>query len=69
MVTTHGSGGDRPPEPEFLNVARVLRPWGVRGELKLRLVSSIEQVLETALTPGEAPPAHDKDRWHLRLSN
>jgi len=44
-------------------------PENVRGELKLRLVSSIEQVLETALTPGEAPPAHDKDRWHLRLSN
>jgi len=44
-------------------------PENVRGDLKLRLVSSIEQVLETALTPGEAHPAHDKDGWHLRLSN
>jgi len=43
MVTTHGSGGDRPPEPEFLNVARVLRPWGVRGELKLEILGSRAQ--------------------------
>ena len=43
MVTTHGSGGARPPEPEFLNVARVLRPWGVRGELKLELLGSRAQ--------------------------
>jgi ATP-dependent Lon protease len=33
------------------------------------LVSSIEEVLEAALIPGEPPQAHDRDRWQLRLSN
>jgi hypothetical protein len=32
-------------------------------------VSSVEEVLETALTPGELELISEKDRWHLRLSN
>ena len=44
-------------------------PDNVRGDLKLILVSSIEEVLETALMPGDPYAVREKDRWHLRLSN
>ncbi len=44
-------------------------PDNVRGDLKIHLVSSIEEVLELALTPGDPYAMREKDRWHLRLSN
>jgi len=44
-------------------------PENVRGEVRLHLVSSIEEVLETALMPGEPYTVPEKDRWHLRLTN
>jgi ATP-dependent Lon protease len=45
-------------------------PQNVQNDLKITLVSSIEEVLELALTPGEvAGPWQDKSRWQLRLSN
>jgi ATP-dependent Lon protease len=44
-------------------------PENVRADLKIHLVSSVEEVLETALTPGELELISEKDRWHLRLSN
>jgi ATP-dependent Lon protease len=44
-------------------------PDNVRGDLKIRLVASIEEVLEAALQPGEPAAVHEKDRWQLRLSN
>jgi ATP-dependent Lon protease len=44
-------------------------PENVRNDLKIHLVSSIEEVLELALTPGEPyEPVRDA-RWQLRLSN
>ena len=45
-------------------------PEKVRNDLKIHLVSSIEEVLELALQPGDAYQAvRERDRWHLRLSN
>ncbi len=44
-------------------------PDNVRGDLTIHLVSSIEQVLETALMPEAPYPAHDLDRWQLRVSH
>ncbi len=44
-------------------------PDNVRADIKIHLVSSIEEVLETALTPGDPYAMREKDRWHLRLSN
>ena len=35
MKQVRGSGG-RPPEPNFLIVGRVLRAWGIRGDLKIQ---------------------------------
>jgi ATP-dependent Lon protease len=45
-------------------------PENVRNDLKIHLVSSIQEVLELALAPGEPYDAiGDRDRWQLRLSN
>jgi ATP-dependent Lon protease len=44
-------------------------PENVRNDVKLHLVSSIEEVLETALTPGDPYAVREKERWQLRLSN
>ena len=45
-------------------------PQDVQNDLKITLVSSIEEVLELALMPGEATGTwQDKGRWQLRLSN
>jgi len=45
-------------------------PENVRNDLKIHLVSSIEEVLELALSPGDPYDVmKDRDRWQLRLSN
>jgi ATP-dependent Lon protease len=45
-------------------------PENVRNDLKVHLVSSIEEVLELALTPGDPyETVKDQGRWQLRLSN
>jgi ATP-dependent Lon protease len=43
-------------------------PENVRNDLKLHMVSSIEEVLEMALTPGEAFVIPAAQRWQLRLN-
>jgi ATP-dependent Lon protease len=43
-------------------------PENVRNDLKLHMVSSIEEVLELALTPGEAFVIPVAQRWQLRLN-
>ena len=45
-------------------------PDNVREDLKIHLVSSIEEVLELALTAGDPYEMRaDQQRWQLRLSN
>jgi len=44
-------------------------PENVSRDLKIRLVSSIEEVLEEALLPGDPIPIRDRERWQLRLPN
>jgi ATP-dependent Lon protease len=45
-------------------------PENVRNDIKIHLVSSIEEVLELALTPGDPYQfTRDQARWQLRLSN
>jgi len=43
-------------------------PENVRNDLKLHMVSSIEEVLELALTPGEPHEVRTAHRWQLRLN-
>ncbi len=45
-------------------------PENVRNDLKIHLVSSIEEVLELALSSGDPYDVmKDRERWQLRLSN
>lgn len=41
-----GSGGSRTPEPRYLAVGRVLRPHGVRGELRVEITTGYPERLE-----------------------
>jgi ATP-dependent Lon protease len=43
-------------------------PENVRNDLKLHMVSSIEEVLELALMPGEPHEVRAGHRWQLRLN-
>jgi len=43
-------------------------PENVSRDLKIRLVSSIEEVLEEALVPGDPTPVRDRERWQLRAN-
>ena len=40
-----GSGGRRTPEPRYLLVGRVLRPHGVRGELRVQIITDYPERL------------------------
>ena len=44
-------------------------PENVQADVKLHLVSSIEEVLEMALMPGDTFDVARQPRWQLRLSN
>lgn len=48
MATGEGSGSPRRPEPEFLEIGRVLRPWGVRGEVKIAVLTSHTEEVKRA---------------------
>lgn len=48
MERHKGSGDKSQPEPAFLDVARVLRPWGIRGDLKVELLASDAESLAHA---------------------
>jgi 16S rRNA processing protein RimM len=67
MAKRIGSGGKPQPEPDFLNVARVVRPWGVRGDVKIELLISDAENLTRArqVYIGEPPRAVKVQRVHL----
>jgi 16S rRNA processing protein RimM len=62
MKHIRGSGGP-PPEPDFLIVGRVLRAWGIRGDLKIQPMTDrpadlarLTQVYVGAPTHTSVPP-------------
>jgi len=63
-----GSGKRRVPEPRFLAIARVIKPWGVRGELKLEVLTSFPDQLGRLkcvyLGPEAIPHTVARFRWH-----
>jgi len=68
MADTRGSGRQHSPEPRYLAIARVLRPWGVRGELKLEVLTGFPDQLgrlKRVYVGAEASP-HEvvRFRWH-----
>lgn len=68
-----GSGEAHTPEPRYLAVGRVLRPHGVRGELRVEVLTDYPERLgehsQFYLVPPDAPEAAqryavEKLRWH-----
>ncbi len=61
-----GSGSGRVPEPRYLAVARIVRPWGVRGEIKLDVLTGfpdqLDRLKRVYLGPEAVP--HDVVRFH-----
>ncbi len=67
---TRGPGRQRAPEPRFLTVARVLKAWGLHGELKLQVLTDLLDDLLQLKTVylGETATPHQVDRfwWHRK---
>jgi 16S rRNA processing protein RimM len=63
---SRGSGTKCVPEPRFLAIARVVKPWGVRGEIKLEVLTGfpdqIERLKRVYVGPKAVP--HDVARFH-----
>ena len=68
MPDTQGSGSHRTPEPRYLAIARVVKPFGVRGELKLKVLTGFPEKLErlSRVYVGESVAPHPvaRFRWH-----
>ena len=63
---SRGSGKQHLPEPRFLAIARVVKPWGVHGEVKLQVLTSfpdqLDRLKRVYLGPKAVP--HDVARFH-----
>lgn len=61
-----GSGARRVPEPRYLAIARVQKPWGVRGELKLEVLTGFPDQLGRLkrVYLGDEAVRHDVVRFH-----
>ncbi len=67
-VQNQGSGGSaRPPEPRYLAVGRVARPFGLRGELKVKLLTEYPEQLGRLRTVFLGPEAQAWTVEGLRL--
>ena len=75
MKHLRGSGGP-PPEPDFLIVGRVLRAWGIRGDLKIQPLTDrpADFARLTQVYVGAPPKRHDvqsfrpyQGNWLLHL--
>ena len=65
---TRGSGKRRAPEPRYLAIARVIRPFGVRGELKLQVLTGfpdqLDRLKRVYLGPQAVPHPVARFRQH-----
>lgn len=65
---SRGSGKQRIPGPRFLAVARVVKPWGVRGEMKLEVLTGFPDQIGRLkrVYLGAKAVSHDVTRfyWH-----
>ena len=69
-LDSRGSGKQRVPEPRFLAVARVVKPWGVRGEMKLEVLTGFPDQLERLkrVYVGQKAVPHEVARFHWHTS-
>jgi 16S rRNA processing protein RimM len=65
---SRGSGRQRVPEPRFLAIARVVKPWGVRGQIKLEVLTGfpdqLDRLKRVYLGPHAAPHDVAGFQWH-----
>jgi 16S rRNA processing protein RimM len=63
---SRGSGKQRVPEPRFLAIARVVKPWGVRGEIKLEVLTGFPDQIERLkrVYVGSKAVPHDVAHFH-----
>ena len=63
---SRGSGKQHIPEPRFLAVARVVKPWGVRGEIKLQVLTGFPEQIERLkrVYLGAKAVPYDVARFH-----
>jgi len=63
-----GSGKHRVPEPRFFAIARVVKPWGLRGGLKLHVLTSFpdqfNRLTRVYLGPEAVPYTVARFHWH-----
>jgi 16S rRNA processing protein RimM len=68
LLNTGGSGRQHVPEPRYLSVARIVRPWGLRGEMKLDVLTSfpdqLDRLKRVYLGPDAVPHEVQRFRWH-----
>ena len=68
LLSTGGSGRQHVPEPRYLSVARIVRPWGVHGEMKLEVLTDFPDQLgrlkRVYLGPDAVPHEVQRFRWH-----
>ncbi len=63
-----GSGASRRrPEPQYLAIARVARPFGVRGQLKIELLTEYPDQLDRLHTVYLGPQAQPRTVEEMRL--
>jgi 16S rRNA processing protein RimM len=60
-------GPERPPEPRYLAVGRVARPFGLRGELKVKVLTAYPEQLGRLRTVYLGPQAQAWTVESLRL--
>ena len=67
-LNIRGSGEQRFPEPRYLAIARISKPWGVRGEMKLEVLTGFPEKLDRLarvyVGPDAAPHQVARFRWH-----
>jgi len=63
---SRGSGKQCVPEPRFLAIARVVKPWGVRGEIKLEVLTGFPDQIERLkrVYVGSKAVPHDVAHFH-----
>ncbi len=62
---SRGSGQHRVPGPCFLAVARVVKPWGVRGQIKLEVLTGFPDQLDRLKRVYLGPQATPHDVAHF----
>ena len=56
----------KPSEPEFITIGEILAPWGIKGKLKVKVVTDFPQrfALSSTVYINRQPMTIDSIEWH-----